>query len=75
MEQYIDIDGKHLSHDAVRAKVAALEAENGRWSEKYAAIHASFAQQQTKLEAAEAELAEFTSRHSGGGCGCDATPE
>jgi len=25
--------------------------------------------------AAEAELAEFKSHHTGGGCGCDATPE
>ena len=27
MEQYIEIDGQHLSHDAVREKVAVLEAE------------------------------------------------
>ena len=28
-----------------------------------------------KRHEAEAELAEFKSRHTGGGCGCDATPE
>jgi len=49
----------HSDHVALAqkdARLTALEAENERWNEKYAALHARFAQQQTKLEQAEAEL-------------------
>jgi hypothetical protein len=37
-------------------RLEKAEAENGRWSEKYAALHAAFAQQQTKLD----EIAKCT---------------
>ena len=55
----------HSDHVALAqkdARLTALEAENERWNEKYAALHARFAQQQTKLEQAEAELAALKGR-------------
>ena len=60
MEQYIDIDGKHLSHDAVRAKVAALEAEVWQAEFESGLWHAECVYAEMVNELSEAEVSGVT---------------